>query len=327
MAKIVYNLPLITKININNCRKICRTEFSIYKNNFNVYVGYENGDIKIFKEFKAIESNFETKSTSFTLLNKNKHKSFIYQMRYRENQPQTPQLITCSDDKTVKIWCLIRNKCLITITDQSAILDCLFIENNDNYKNIIIYGTNDGSVKFFNLKTKKIFKTFEPFIEYIDMILFKKHIINERSVIFSINQIKLDNFENNKTPKNNLIFIGGNNCFTIYDLKKQREMPKNKDFKSMIFFLDNDKKKIFFSHSSHISEINCNNYQIRNIMEIKQTVLNGLFVNDWFLFNNSKNMLFIYNLINNKIIRTKKFDKNIHKIKMIQNTIFIITSL
>ena len=46
----------------------------------------------------------------------------------------------------------------------------------------------------------------------------------------------------------------------------------------------------------------------------------------WLIFNDNNNILYFYNLINNKIFKKKEINANIHNITIVNNKIVLLTS-
>ncbi len=223
--------------------------------------------------------------------------------------------MTCSKDKTVKLWSVEQKSCVITIEDTSIIWDCSFIHGSPN---LVVFGNENGDVKFYDIDKGRVLWDFSPFTDLIDTI-FQFKLSSNRYSIFNISQIK--------TGDGNIIFVGGEDKFIFYNVKTRKIVYETENFRSFVFFLYNDRNKCVISHLSHITEININSKQMKDLCKIDSTATNGICVDKWLLFNDSNNYFNIYNLVNEKIINKVLLDRNIHKITLYKNKIFVVTSL
>lgn len=299
MEKIYKILPII-QIHAE-VPQVSRME--ITSNKLCVYTAHDNGMICKFSNIEN-DNTFIGENKSKDVFNE-KHNSLITQMRYENDR-----LLTCSFDKTIKIWNL--NKCIKTINDEDIIWDCLFWKDN------IIYGTDNGSIKIYNIEKQKIITEFIPFEDFIeDMMFIKINKTNRKKSIFSIERIKNSNY----------LFISGENNFMIYNIKNNVKSQKNNHFKSYVKYLDNNNNKVYISGLKKSCEYNIKTKQFKILKyESIDRVMNGFYYKNWLLFNNIQNELFIYNLIDNTFIKNNNICGNIHNFKLIDNKIVLLTS-
>ena len=74
----------------------------------------------------------------------------LVQLNYKK------ELISCSDDKTIKLWNLTSGVCLITLQGHENPICCLkYLSNNK-----LVSGRNNGVIKVWDLKYFECTKTF-----------------------------------------------------------------------------------------------------------------------------------------------------------------------
>ena len=61
-------------------------------------------------------------------------------------------------DKTIKLWDLKINECILTLKDHNGPVLCLIELNSTNA--IVISGSDDKSLKLWNIKNKKMYRVF-----------------------------------------------------------------------------------------------------------------------------------------------------------------------
>ena len=181
------------------------------KENFNFEIindeGDEDNNYITIDDFISIKNNSFCYSINYDLkivqLNQNKEYKIMQVLRGHTNKIRKILvvneniLISCSMDKTIKIWELDKLNNKYHLKNSTIINE---LEIDDDYNNIILlnekillyYSNNygEGTIKFLNLKTNKIIKT--------------------------INDIKCEIFDDSIIVYNNLLFVCGKSNKKLY---------------------------------------------------------------------------------------------------------------
>ena len=84
----------------------------------------------------------------------NGHKNFVRCLEFREVHDQ---LISCSYDTTIKIWCLATGNCISTLDEHTKPVNSIIINKNG----LLFSGSYDKKIKIWNLDERKCIQTIE----------------------------------------------------------------------------------------------------------------------------------------------------------------------